>query len=232
ALNAQCTPDPACVDVVDATHNPGEICPLNLPEGTVGTPYSQVVTIIPPYEASVAGNTVTINKIQLTSVTNLPPGITYQASATTMFPYNSYCVLLSGTPTTAGTYPLSIKVIPFMDVMGSPVQLPEQTDDTSLVMTINQSANIGIIDYQTFKILVNSPNPFSSTTTIGYVSGKRAVVTLTVFDIIGKELYRETSQGNIGNNFFKFTGAELTRGVYIYSITNGTSTFTKQLVKK
>ncbi len=139
---AQCTPDPGCVDDPE---EPGELCPDSLPDGTVGVPYNEVVTIIPPYEGDLGEGTVDVIKIVIDAIENIPPGLTYEANATEMYPYNSYCILISGTPTTEGFYQLIIKVTPWIEIFGFPVQGPQQVDDSSMAITINCSLTSAII---------------------------------------------------------------------------------------
>ena len=75
----QCTPDTiGCVDIND----PGQICPDTLPNAYVGTYYNETVTIWPPPEAVVGEATVTIYKIVIDSIGNIPPGIDYEINAT------------------------------------------------------------------------------------------------------------------------------------------------------
>ncbi len=226
--SAQCTPDPNCTDSL----NPGEICPEILPDGTVGVPYSQVVTIIPPYEADLGSGTVTIHHITLTGVDNLPPGLTYQESATDMYPYNSYCVLVSGTPTTEGTYNLAVRVIPYIDVFGSPVAAPEQTDDTSLVIVINAASGVYDNYKKGFSLVENIPNPFYSYSKIGFYDNKSEPVELKIFNVLGEEVYSEELKSHKGENYFRFRGMILKKGIYVFSVSNGNKIFTKRLIKK
>jgi len=235
--NAQpCTPNTACMDVL----NPGEICPETLPNGTVGVPYSQVVTIIPPASATVSGQTVNIVQIKLNSVGNMPPGLTYLTDpASGIFvvttPYTRYCTLISGTPTDTGTYHLSIHVIPYVYVIVGGQQiltaLSEQIDDTSLAIIITPTAGVSLVNYNKFSILDGKPNPFNYSAKIGFISPNSSIVKLKVFDVIGNIVYSETISAARGENYFDFNGIKLGKGMYIYSISNGKDTFTKQLIK-
>ena len=226
-LSAQCTPDPSCTDLL----NPGEICPENLPDGEVGVPYSQVVTIIPPYESDLGSGTVTIDHIVLTGVDNMPPGLVYDANATEMYAFNSYCVLISGTPTTAGTYNLGVRVIPYVDIGGFVVPYSEQTDDTSLVIVIQNAVGVNNLINKEFSLLGNTPNPFYSTSKIGCYNNAYETVELKIFNILGEKVYSEKIRSSTGDNYFKFNGEKLTKGIYIYSVTNGKKAYTKQLIK-
>ncbi len=230
-VKAQCTPDPGCVDIVNDSCKSGQICPDSLPDGTVGVPYSQVVTIIPPYEADLGQGTVTIVKIEIAGVDNIPPGLTYEANATEMFAYNSYCVLISGTPTTAGVYNLNVRVIPYINILGTPVAAPEQSDDTSLVITINEPSGINDFSTKEFAFIDNIQNPFNTQIHIGFYNNKSEIIKLNVYNILGETVYTEKIKSVKGKNYFNFTEADIKNGTYIFSITNGKKIFTKQLIK-
>ena len=234
--SAQCTPDPTCMDVL----NPGEICPEILPDGTVGVPYSQTVTIIPPATGAVGtgGATVAILKIKIKSVSGIPPGLSYVTNPANgefpvTTPYTRYCTLISGTPTTAGTYPLSITVTPYINFFGSPLAVTDQVDDTSLAIIIHPAGTTGysIVNMNKFSILDSKPNPFSYSAKIGYISPNSTEVKLSIFDVVGNLIYKESMVAVRGENYFDFDGVKLGKGMYIYSITNGKESFTKQLIK-
>jgi len=232
--NAQCPPNTTCMDVLE----PGEVCPENLPNGTVGVPYNQTVTIIPPATATIDPyGTVNIIKIKLDSVGNMPPGLIYQTNpASGIFvvtdPLTRYCTLISDTPTTAGTYALSIYVVPYILFLGNPMASPQQVDDTSLAITILPSgAGVSLINYNNFSVLNSNPNPFNYTSKIGFISPNLCEVKLKVFDIVGNLIYSESTTAIRGENYFNFNGSKLGKGMYIYSITNGKESFTKQLIK-
>lgn len=229
---AQCTPDPSCNDV----GNPGEMCPEVLPPATVNVPYSQVVTIIPPATFLWNGQTVNINKIKVTKVENLPNGLSYACNPSNCeFPVTNpltrYCILLSGTPTTAGTYPLKVYVVPYILVFGQPTALPEQIDSTSLVMVVNQSTGYEVVAANKFTVFNPQPNPFNSTVQISVYSPSTQPVVLQVFDVLGNRIYEEKAIANKGEYTFKFDGSTLKKGMYVYTINTGKEHFVKQLIK-
>ncbi len=230
---SQCTPNPSCND----TLNPGEICPENLPEGTVGIPYNETVTVIPPATANLPPyGTINIVKIKISNVTGMPHGLTYVTNpANGEFvvtnPLTRYCVLLSGTPDSAGVYPLSITVIPYINVLGQVVNAPAQVDDTSLSITINTAGAI-YMNSNKVMYLDPKPNPFQSTTMLGFNAPKTSVFELTLYDILGNKLYSEKKQAVKGENYFEFDGSKLPKGVYFYSIQNGYDKITHKLIKQ
>jgi len=229
---SQCSPDPSCMDV----GNPGEMCPESLPAATVNIPYSQVVTVIPPSNFVYNGQTVNIVKIKISQVENIPPGLSYQCNPsncefTVTNPITRYCILLSGTPTTSGTYPLRVHVIPYISVFGVPTALPEQVDDTSLVMVVNQSSGYEILNASKFTVFNPQPNPFNTTVKISVYSPSSNFVTLQVFDVLGNRVYDERAAINKGEYTFKFDGSSLKKGLYVYTISNDKEYFVKQLIK-
>jgi len=226
---AQCTPDTVgCIDTLD----PGQICPDTLPNGEVDVQYNQVVTILPPYEGYISGYDVPIPiiKIIVDSIGNLPPGITYESNAAEFYPDTAYCILLSGTPTTPGTYDLSIKVIPYIIFLGYTVEWEPQIDDTSLAITINYPAKINISELKDFYI-INKPNPFRYSTKIGYFSIKPENIELKIYDLTGQILYNEKIKTPPGKNFFNFNGEFLKSGMYFYSISGKKRIYSNRLFK-
>jgi hypothetical protein len=77
----------------------------------------------------------------------------------------------------------------------------------------------------------NYPNPFNSTTTINYSVAKRSVVSIKIFDILGREIQtlvdEEKSPGNYN---VKFNGNNLPSGVYFYRLRAGAFSETKKLI--
>jgi hypothetical protein len=139
--------------------------------------------------------------------------------------------LISGTPTDTGVFTLAIKVVPYI-VFGvdTVAWTPPMVDDSSVSIRINAPSNIENIYEEEFYI-INEPNPFISKTRIGCITGKAGEVELYVFDILGKLVYNEKIIAKRGENYFEFTGENLTKGIYIYSIYNNKSRLSRRLIK-
>lgn len=77
----------------------------------------------------------------------------------------------------------------------------------------------------------NYPNPFNPSTVIKYVLAKQGYVSITIYDLLGKEI-RIYSEGirPAGENSFKFVNFGLASGIYIYKITSGDFTESKKMV--
>lgn len=225
---SQCTPDTVnCKDVL----TPGQICPEELADGYLGLNYSQTVTILPPPSFVINNVGVTIVKIKIDTVTNLPPGLSYQVSAEELYPGTAYCVLVSGIPTQTGLYMLNISVIPYIMILDNVVELPPVENDTSVRMTIYESNAVNDPTDESFHAIESRPNPFSATTEIGFTADEYASITLKIHNNLGLLLYTETIQAKPGRNFFGFNGEDLSPGYYIYSIVNNRAVFSEKMIK-
>ncbi len=136
-MNAQicdppCTPNPGCVDI----DNPGEVCPLVLPTATSGVYYDETVTVIPPAEYQ---GLPVIHSIKITNVEGLPTGMTWCKSQDVFLvtdPATSYCCQLYGTSTEIGEHQLTLTIVPYINVFGTPIAQSPMTDDTSLMVIV------------------------------------------------------------------------------------------------
>jgi hypothetical protein len=93
-----CTPDPNAPAV--------GLFPASVPAGCPGQPYSATLTLGVPSDT--LGFPVT--NVVVDNITDLPPGITYACEPSNCtFPGGTKgCIVLSGTPTTAGTYLIDV----------------------------------------------------------------------------------------------------------------------------
>ncbi|MDF1612695.1 T9SS type A sorting domain-containing protein [Stygiobacter electus] len=103
--------------------------------------------------------------------------------------------------------------------------------DTTLVSVKNENEETLPGEFTLYQ---NYPNPFNPSTKIKYQVSKAGLITLKVYDILGKEV--ETLVNDIREPRFyevKFEARYLPSGVYIYRINNGETTITKkmQLIK-
>lgn len=72
----------------------------------------------------------------------------------------------------------------------------------------------------TYELAQNYPNPFNPTTTIKFAIPKAGLVTIKVYDIVGREITRIVNNQfyNAGWNNVLFNASELSSGVYFYSM--------------
>ena len=226
-LSAQCIPD--TVNCVDTTGNPGEICPLDLPDAGLNAVYDETITIIPPGYYSFWGQELTIFYIEIDSVKNLPPGIDYFPNADIFFPDTAYCILLNGTPTQTGVFDLSIHITATVDI-GGPVRY-EVVDDTSISITVVTELGLDQTQVTEFRLIPNTPNPFSETTHLAFYTPSQEKIELFIYNILGSLVYHETDLAVPGTHNFRFDGRDLLPGTYVYRVAIREQYFTGKILK-
>ena len=82
-----------------------------------------------------------------------------------------------------------------------------------------------------FSLFQNYPNPFNPRTTIKYSIPQKSVVTITVYDILGKEVSKLVNEEKLSGTYeVQFDGSKLSSGVYFYRLHAGSFLKTKKLV--
>lgn len=117
-------------------------------------------------------------------------------------------------------------------VSDAPVALTGTLNNGRQIIVLNPT---GIVEKTTapelFVLNQNYPNPFNPSTTISYQVPTNGMVTLKVYDILGKEVTTLVNeQKNAGVYSVKFNAANLTSGMYIYKIQAGNFTQTKKML--
>ena len=97
-----------------------------------------------------------------------------------------------------------------------------------------QGAPIGIINTRQpvkFALMQNYPNPFNPSTKISFSIPSKAVVKLTVYDVLGKEIaVLANSTMSAGNYSMIFNADKLSSGVYFYKLKSDDFTDIKKMV--
>ena len=227
---SQCVPNTSIV-------NPG-IYPdsaTGLAGGFVSTPYNEVIQIKVPLDTvaqtPLGQATVNIDSITLLSFSNLPPGLSYACNPPTckFVGGSNGCVLLAGTPTQAGTF-MPIAIISTKGKVAG--LIPITQIDTVDYYTINIASTSGILNPNTnrFALLPNEPNPFNNYTNIIFTSPIEKIVTLKLFNLIGKEILSRQIKGSAGKNIYRLETAEWPSGIYMYTLSDGISTYTRKMI--
>ncbi len=102
----------------------------------------------------------------------------------------------------------------------------EVLDEASIV-----SNEINIDNPISFSLNQNYPNPFNPSTQISYQLSENGIVTLKVFDMLGREvatLINEVKQA--GSYTLDFDASELSSGIYIYQLQAGSNIETKKMM--
>ena len=82
-----------------------------------------------------------------------------------------------------------------------------------------------------FHLGQNYPNPFNPTTSISYQVGSAGMVTLKVYNILGKEIASLINEYKpAGSYSVEFDGSNLSSGVYFYRLEEGAFTDVKKMI--
>lgn len=104
------------------------------------------------------------------------------------------------------------------------------TWETSITIT-SISSNINEVP-KSFALMQNYPNPFNPNTKIQFSIKEKGLVTIKVYNIIGKEISTLVNKNfNAGNYNFTFYGDNYASGMYLYSLfVNGIRIDTKKMM--
>jgi len=82
-----------------------------------------------------------------------------------------------------------------------------------------------------FMLSQNYPNPFNPTTNIAFSITEQTEVTLSIFDITGREVAKIINNKTLpaGNHSVEFDASNLNSGVYLYTLNAGDRSLTKKL---
>jgi hypothetical protein len=98
----------------------------------------------------------------------------------------------------------------------------------------NQLTSVNILPFigsETFELVQNFPNPFNSETTIPFTVKEPCRVTLTVYDITGKEVALLADGRYIaGSHAVRFDASGLASGIYVYQIRMADFTAVRKMV--
>ena len=235
-LKAQCTPD-------TSISSPG-IYPdqtTNLDEAFVGQPYVTQIDVLTPLDTSVSLSglnvNVTIDNIELTSVSGLPNNFSYSCNPPTcIFPGGAYaCAEIFSTvdPTSSdvGYYPLIMTTSTLainVPLIGSITQL--DTVDYFYIDISNTSSSIEQIYSSTLKIMDVYPNPISDNATFQFAIGKNESVDFYIVDCLGKVVDSRKIQANMGINKFNIDFSNYSNGIYSYNFKTSDKIIAKKLL--
>lgn len=84
-----------------------------------------------------------------------------------------------------------------------------------------------------FRLYQNYPNPFNPQTTIRFDVPKDAMVSVRIYDLLGREVYSISGYQTAGTHEVKFDGSNFASGMYFYSVeTNGFKETKKMVLLK
>lgn len=225
---AQCVPD------VSQTQ-PG-FSPDSLPPACVGEAYNQTVTLVFANDTSIStplGNvTIDFLSYRITSITNLPAGISYECDndsclwPITQNQVNRGCVRFFGTPTTAGTDTMIVSVLANLNT----TLVPPTTVPVPNPFTVKAAGNCTstlaspLTNRDALRLY---PNPGNRSFRLDCPEGARRI---EVRDLTGKMIYQYESVSG-------FTGHEVSAenwhaGIYFVQVVGEKQTRTLRWIRQ
>lgn len=178
----------------------------------------------------------TIGLTYLGSGTNTPSGGVSGVGSYTMTKYGYWdapgqsCVIVSGTPTKSGTFPIKIKSQGRAIFFGTGTWAPAPDNTDYRLVVAPAPAGIEAMDLAKFTVKQNVPNPFSEKSEIQFSSVSTNDVDFKVYNLLGSMVYNNTFKSVKGINTITLDANSFSPGVYMYSVKNGNTTITKRMV--
>jgi DNA-binding beta-propeller fold protein YncE len=95
----------------------------------------------------------------------------------------------------------------------------------------SKTVEVGAGTPKTFTLSQNYPNPFNPTTVIGYQLAVSSVVTLKVYDVLGREVATLVNERKAAGTYTaSFNAAKYSSGVYFYKLQAGDFVQTKKML--
>ncbi len=126
-------------------------------------------------------------------------------------------------PTTAKAYTGGDNALPIGDLNWFP------TKKTAWLLTDVKTTAAGIPE--NYSLSQNYPNPFNPSTTFTFAMSKAGFVTLSVYDILGREVASLINNvAEAGTHSVTWNAAGMTSGVYFYKMQTGSFTSLKKMI--
>ena len=222
----QCTPN------TDFGDEPFGVAPdtiVNFVSGQVNSLYSQQIDLKVPFDGAFVGVPIMIDSVQVLSIEGLPAGLTLDCTGNaftpcTYLPGTEGCAVISGIPTLAGNYDLTI----ILQIYSSFGAIPFPFEGYKIF--IDGAVGLDPYDNLGFKMGNAIPNPAHMSATIAVDSKQNGIGEFRVFDLVGKEVFLKNVRLNQGSNKIIYNTSQLPEGVYIYRLDAFGETMTSRLV--
>jgi len=233
-VNAQCTPDP---QFTLAGIYPDSS--TGMPDAIVGQPYNEIITIIVSTDTTVdvfgQSIPVTIQQIELTDVTNLPPSFSYDCLAPncTFSGGTTTCAILSSASPTAseiGLYQIFMYTTATVDAGLFGIQTQNDTIDYYYINVTNTTSTVSQFNDFTFELKDVFPNPVNSNSKIQFISGNSTDIVFSVFNHLGEKIEERNIATTRGVNNIEISASNYANGMYLYSINNGVQIVSKRMI--
>jgi hypothetical protein len=193
---------------------------INFGNFLTGTPVTKQFTIYNPHSTSVTINEFYCSNSAFSTTITVP---------VTIKPNDSLVVPVIFTPAQDSSFSVSFNVRCFGMVNGSQDMIARQ-----VILSVSAESLASVknnVQPEQYQLYQNYPNPFNPGTIINYQIPISGIVTLKVYDVLGREIKTLVngfkSRGNYSVNF---NAGSLSSGVYFYQLKSGGYSSIKKMV--
>jgi len=138
----------------------------------------------------------------------------------------------AGITVNLGIWSIDGDILTMQGSSGDTINYPPSFTDPSHYIKQPTSIKDDIFEIpQRFSLFQNYPNPFNPSTKINYSISQTIIVTLKVYDLLGKEITTLLNEEKpIGNYEIEFDGSNLSSGIYFYKMKAGNFSDTKKFI--
>ncbi len=210
----------------------------NLPTANVGTAYSTDIQMRVPADTVIFGQTILIDSVHIDGLSGLPGSFMSMVNpiSATTFGNGNMCMLISGTavsgeelggPNNDGIYPLVINYTSYITIpfIGSQ-SIPQTYTGYKLVVL----SPVGLNDVSNTLNLITYPNPANANQIIEYTSANNENYALGIYNSMGQMVANKAGSVKEGVNKINVSTADLTNGMYFYSLKVGNAVFSKSIL--
>jgi hypothetical protein len=155
-----------------------------------------------------------------------------QSSNPCMFyPGNNYCGDITGTPTAAGEWPVTITITAYFDNSQAtwlPAQLDYPLEGYTLIVdgevSVNETAAAN------FNVEQNVPNPANNYTRVSFTVPNAEDASVTITNLIGEVVRKKAVKSKKGENTVDIDTSDIPSGIYLYSVQTASKKITKRMV--
>ena len=218
-----------------------------VPISFVGLSYDEFITIVTPSDTLVDGAdfgfpalgtfTATIDDIEITNVTGLPPHFDFSCDPVScIFPGGEInCAQLYSTsnPTASDIGVYNVIIATEIHTSDIPFLQNFTINDTIDYYTITISGLSSVFDKlykNSFELKDIYPNPVNEESKIQVITGESTDVIFSVFNYLGETIEERSIALNRGVNDIEIFANDYANGMYLYSINNGVQILSKRMI--
>lgn len=156
------------------------------------------------------------------------------AAPTNGDPFVDYAATVSVDARIAGTDPDIGFLVPpgtWLSDLGSLGLGPLSVDDYVL-RVYGPTGIMDVLNPNVFEVHQSYPNPAGDEATITFTTPRMENIEVKVFNMLGAVVYNQNIVSESGVNDIKLNTGRMSSGLYVYTVSNGTKTFTKKMTVK